>query len=324
MTKTDIFKWFTSNFKVSDFKNSEIHMPCPKCGHENFYFNINKKVGYCHRATCHYKCSLQNLIDKIGYGPREAGYVPEFHNQTEPLKHFPVTLPVGAQPILFEYPNIHFKINDDYSRRVLQNRWKFNNKTTNYWIDYFKIHFTKHSIIIPVYQEGKLVQYVARAIDRSKHYSKAFNVDHKLRYKYFQGIPITNYLYNWDYFKKDEMCLTLVENTFNAIWLNTLGVTTNFGSHLSDNQINQIVKSHIRTVLFIWDEGANPVPSIKKLKKLGVRANWLQIKGQPDDYDRTTWETNIPIIHQEMLEDANNSSPYYLNDPNFYKRFLTR
>jgi hypothetical protein len=83
--------------------------------------------------------------------------------------------------------------------------------------------------------------------------------------------------------------LTLMENTFNAIWIsNTLGnCTSTFGSNLSDRQIELISGGAAKTVVIMWDEGADlsAEKARKKLKGAGVDVTCLKISGQPDDHE---------------------------------------
>lgn len=113
----------------------------------------------------------------------------------------------------------------------------------------------------------------------------------KLRYKYAPGVKTNNYIFGWD------ECtlwpeLTLVENTFNSIWLrNHINCSTNFGSHLSDRQIELIASSKaIKTVLLLWDEGAeiSAQKAVKRLRNAGIASCLARIKGQPDNHSLET------------------------------------
>jgi hypothetical protein len=146
----------------------------------------------------------------------------------------------------------------------------------------WNIHYDPIStrIIVPVYEEGKLVQYVGRLL---------WGVDAdatEKRYKYASGASIGKYLLGWGEAKRWEK-LTLVENTFNAIWLrDKLYCSTNFGSHLSIEQIDKIEKSKVKSVVLLWDEGAEAraEKAVRQLHKRAINAVYLVIKGQPDNY----------------------------------------
>ena len=80
--------------------------------------------------------------------------------------------------------------------------------------------------------------------------------------------------------------LVLVENTFVSMWLRDLNCTTNFGSHLSDVHVDKLVRSKVKHVTFLWDEGANAQKAQRKLKEAGVPSTVIFIKGQPDDHTK--------------------------------------
>lgn len=147
----------------------------------------------------------------------------------------------------------------------------------------WNIHFdpTTNRIIVPVYEEGKLVQYVGRLLWGVRGTGAGDK-----RYKYASGASIGKYLLGWGEAKRWEK-LTLVENTFNAIWLrDKLYCSTNFGSHLSKEQIDKIEKSKVKSVVLLWDEGAEAraEKAVRQLHKRAINAVYLVIKGQPDDY----------------------------------------
>lgn len=288
MISKDIYKWITGAFPVETFKNKEVKFPCPYCEHPNFYFNISKKIGFCHRDSCHRKPTLDDLIEIVGYGPELAGYVPEFDNREG--KILPkVSLPPNCAPIKLRP--------DSWAEKALY--WR---GISMFQIRKYNIHSSKNQIIIPVYNENKdLVQYVGRFIDRTKPPLRGFNTG-KRRYEYAEGVPITNYLFKS--LKWDEE-LTLVENTFNAIWLDPIGeVNTNFGSHLSDTQVEIIKNSHVQQVLFLWDEGANSSKAIEKLKKIGVKASYFPIYKQPDDHQYEDLKETIWECHDEIRKNT--------------------
>ena len=132
-------------------------------------------------------------------------------------------------------------------------------------------------VYVPVYYKEKLVSYVGRDILGLTPY----------RYKYPKGSKISEHFLGWDEAKLWNK-LTLVENTFVSIWLrNYLNCTTNFGSHLSEKQIEKIKKmKHLESVAIMWDKGAEERAenACLKLACLGIPAAYARLKGQPDDY----------------------------------------
>lgn len=259
--------WLIKAFEVKNIKNNEANFPCPKCSHESFYFNINKKIGFCHRASCHSKITLKQLISHVGYPPESSPYGPRIVQN-------------GRSTSDLTLPSCALKITDPETIEALGKRG-----VSKADIGRFDIRASKSYIYVPVFFEGKLVQFVSRRINRiGKDWFKDIPKG-VLRYKYAKAEKISNFIFGWGECKFWEQ-LVLVENTFVSIWLRDLGVTTNFGSNLSDKQIDLIVHSNIKQVIFLWDEGADSQKAIKKLKAVGVPSKAINIKGQPDDYTK--------------------------------------
>ena len=139
------------------------------CSIIRFYFKIKKVLGYCHRAGCHATFDLDQMINIVGYGPELAGYVPGMEKQEK--KPVEVTLPKGARKILCT----------DVDVAALDERG-----VTWDMIQKFDIHTNKTHIIVPIYEDGKLVQYNSRRVNKNTHLHKWFSdIDPEvLRYKY--------------------------------------------------------------------------------------------------------------------------------------------
>lgn len=273
-TKSDISQWILGAFSVVGTKGVEFQFPCPVCEHGSCYFNVIKQIGYCHRASCQTAFTTDTLIDHVGYPPELGGYTPMLEDHVPMFVQLQeVKLPKDVRPILKDDPIIFALA----SRGVT---WKMVLK--------FKIQQTDKRVYVPVYDEGKLVQYNSRRIKRGVYPPEDwFKKAGPKPYKYAPGRPITNYFLGWQECRMwDE--LVLVENTFVSMWLRDLNCTTNFGSHLSDVHMDKIVHSRINHVTFLWDEGADAQKAQRKLKKLGVPSTVIEIKGQPDDYNKDT------------------------------------
>jgi hypothetical protein len=150
-----------------------------------------------------------------------------------------------------------------------------------------------------VYDEGKLVQYNSRRVDKSKAPEAWFQAGPK-PYKYASGHPITNYFLGWDECRMWDD-LVLVENTFVSMWLRDIHATATFGSHLSDVHIDKIIHSTIDHVTFLWDEGTafTAQKAQRKLKELGVPSHVIHIKGQPDDHTKDELKELINAGHRD-------------------------
>ena len=276
-SKADVLQWILGAFAVDKRQGNELNFPCPTCGHESFYFNIKKVLGYCHRAGCHATFDLDQMTDVVGYPPELAGYVPGMEKTEKRVVE--VTLPKGAVKI--KCTDIDVVALDE--RGVT---WDM--------IVKWNIHTNKTHIIVPIYEDGKLVQYNSRRVNKNASFEDWFSAidPDVLRYKYASGVPITNFILGWDESKLWNE-ITLVENTFVAMWLRDLKVSTNFGSYLSPRQIDMILHSKVQRVNLLWDGpdkdgrgGANSQKAERKLKKLGIPARSIYITGQPDDHTK--------------------------------------
>lgn len=270
-------QWLLGAFAVRSRQHNELNFNCPSCGHESCYFNVKKQVGYCHKASCQKTFTVDSLIHYIGYPPDLAGYVPALDKKDKPVTK--VELPKDAELILQNHETVEAL----YQRGVT---WPL--------IQKFKIHQNKTHIIVPVYEDGVLVQYNSRRINRNVTTDRWFTAlpPGVKRYKYARGHSITNYFLGWEECKLwDEM--VLVENTFVSMWLRDLGCTTNFGSYLSNTHVDKIVHSNIKHITFLWDEGADAQKAQRKLKRVGVPSSIIYIEGQPDDYNRSKIEELI-------------------------------
>lgn len=187
-----------------------------------------------------------------------------------------ITLPEGLQQLVWmqdgEYYTSHYKVMMEVAKRGVKLEDQF----------IFNLHTSLNRVFIPVYEDGQLVNYVGRLFWWLPFASK-------LRYCYHEHAKTSHYLFNWDaarYWKQ----LTLVENTFVGIANQKYHITSNFGSSLSDTQIEKIAKSNADTVVVLWDEVAdrNAEKAVNRLRELGVKAIYVKIKGQPDNYPEKT------------------------------------
>lgn len=264
----NLASWITKNFSVSSSQGKEVQFPCPKCGFDKFYFNTSKKAGYCHRASCHFKCGIKELNKFARAQFKDTGEA----QIDAPKAQKAIKLPFSAVPLVDRLDgelvtNFHDVVEYVAARGVTPAK-QFQ----------FKLHWDGTYVYIPVYSEGKLVNYVGRVAWWTPSDLK--------RYDYPSGASTRDYLFNWDTAKLWSD-LVLVENTFNGIWLSDYcHATTNFGSDLSQTQIELIAKSKVKNVVFLWDEGAEWAAgrARERLTEAGVSSTVLKIKGQPDDH----------------------------------------
>lgn len=281
----NLISWLDRNFFVRNREGAEFCFPCPQCDHRAFYFNISKRVGYCHRASCGWKPSLEDLVEIVGYAPddTENNF---FHDVPPDEEEEEIALPSNCLPLMGKTDNGQYQtnsisiMNDLYKRGVTHEeafRWDIRIGTGR----------EDRRIYVPVYDGAKLVHFVSRV-------SWSYERPNDLRYKYAVGSHPGKYLFGWAESAYWDT-LTLVENTFNSIWLRKdLNCSTNFGSHLSKIQVRKIFKSKVKTVVLLWDEGAEDKAekAVRDLHTTGVNACYCAIKGQPDDHpvaDLLTW-----------------------------------
>ncbi len=265
-------------------KTGEAQFKCPRCSHKGFYFNVRKGLGHCKRASCHWSPSLKELISYVGSSTSV-----ELDKSEAPKKEkVKVTLPSDAVPLLSRNLSSHCLRCETASMHLETDRKISRQKQFQY-----NIHETENRLYVPVYFDSDLVNYVGR----EKWW---YLVQSGQRYKYHPGVVTSDFILNWDQLKFIKQ-LTLVENTFNAIWLQELGVSTNFGSSLSENQITMIINSSVKTVALLWDQGADESAekAVNRLKNAGVRSVFIKINGQPDQHTEDCIKNMIRLAHQE-------------------------
>ena len=92
-----IVDWLHETIGIDEMVGPEVHTPCPKCDHPNFYFNVRKRLGHCFSADCGWSPNLKMLADHIGYGPDEDGYYQaRDYSKPEVL----IQLPEKAKPMI--------------------------------------------------------------------------------------------------------------------------------------------------------------------------------------------------------------------------------
>lgn len=261
-------QWFEHNFGINHKpSDTELQTSCPKCGYSNFYFSISKRVGICHRASCNFRPNLHALEQLVN-----SKYIKTDSNFDDVFKPPPpIELPLN-------HPVIHDKIGDKFYTYYMEDvKYLQKRGLTSEDIMRFDIRSVIDGILVPVYEEGKLVNYVLRSLKTGDY-----------RYRYAKGSNKSWYLFGWDEAKLWNR-LTLVENTFVSIWLrDELQCTTTFGSTLSEVQLDKIQRSNVKQVAILWDEGAEEraEKAVKELHKRSIPAAFARLKGQPDDYTK--------------------------------------
>jgi hypothetical protein len=264
-------EWLQKNFDVKHIQNGEALIVCPSCYKEKLYFNIGKKVGYCHWDRCKFHISGIKLITLIQLAGDRPDTLPVWTDE-EPPPVIEVALPEEAKPVVTMKDGKYFTINMDALGALCKRG------VTPEAAYRFDLHIDDSRVYIPVYQGGVLKQYVGRAWWWLPKQSS-------LRYKYASGISIKKFLFNYDAVKRWDQ-VTLVENTFNGIWLRDIKFTSNFGSDLSAEQIQLLSRSGVKSVALLWDEGAEAAAEkcVNRLTKHGIPSSFGVIREQPDNH----------------------------------------
>lgn len=270
MRVLDLKRLLSRSFRPISFKkNREVNFPCPRCSHKSFSFNLQKKIGHCFRASCSWNPTLSDLE------PFLRGSV----SLSDELSQEGWCGETSEEKILLPGRSLVFLQNGEFftsDKKVMEKVMERGVSPT----DQYKFGLTVEPgrIFIPVFEKGELVNYVGRAF-------WWVALAGSLRYTYAPGAKTSNYLLNWDEASLWKN-LTLVENSFNGIWLQKYNCTSNFGSNLSEEQINKILHSNCESVVLLWDEGAEEAAerNLEKLLELGIYGCSIRIKGQPDDY----------------------------------------
>lgn len=273
---SNVTKWLSRNFQLEDQIGSEALIVCPRCRRPKLYFNTKKKIGHCHYDKCAFHVQavlLETLVQIVGYGPEDdPGWV-SWKNETTDSHQSKIVLPESAQALVElnegRYETRFPRANQAVILRGVSSEDQYR----------FNFHFDGRYIYIPIYVEGRMVQYVGRA---AWWYENKYH-----RYSYGEGYKINHLLFNWDVAKRWPK-LTCVENTFNSIaYREKIHSVSTFGSHLSDEQVHLIVQSSADSVALLWDQGAeaSAAKAVRKLKKHGIPAAFGKIAGQPDDHE---------------------------------------
>jgi len=283
-----ITAWLIKSIRKTELVgNREVRFMCPRCQHENFYFNLYKGVGHCHRASCGWNPNLEALIRTIGIEPGEEFSIHYKDDRVEPPR-FVIKLPEACVSIVYMKDG-HLMTN--YSGVACHLRNDRNLTFRNIFEWHILLDIVRERIILPVYYQGDLKNYVDRAIWWQP------SATGYLRYDYPKGSNIKDYLFGWDE-AQNWTDITLVENTFNAIWLRELHAVSTFGTHLSDKQIELICISKVKNILIMWDHGSDTAvqKAKKRLESRGIKCRVTKFsegQPQPDDWSLESLKQRI-------------------------------
>lgn len=271
-----IHDWLNKSFTVIAVNGDETNLKCPKCSGEVAFFNTKKLVGFCHKARCGWKFTIKDLNKhtRIQFG--NIVYARIDDNPTNVPRATEIALPEADLLVTKEDGQLVTKYQnavEEVSKRGVSPEDQFR----------FKLAFNGIRVYVPIYYQGKLVNYVGR---RAWWKDKELDASGVPKYEYCTGAKTQHFIFNWDEMRLRDR-ITLVENTFNGIWLmNQCDGSTNFGSSLSKVQVELIRISRIRSVVLLWDEGAEAraTRACRYLQKLSIPAAFVKMTGQPDNH----------------------------------------
>ena len=274
---TPLLRAILYTFKDARFnpRTNEAHFSCPQCGRENFFFNVSKRVGVCHHSKCKWKPRLKDISKYLKLSVSAQGE----RSDTTPLPApgpISVTFPTGSVRLITRVSGHYMTRNQRATEEIAKRGVSVEDQFI------YGLRITDDRVIIPVYENNKLVNYVSRLI-------WWLPLESKCKYLYCPGVKTNNYIFNWDNVKHWDR-ITLVENSFNAIIYNNEQVTTNFGSYLSPIQIEKLPHGRVESIVLLWDEGAeeSAEKAVKPLRGKGIPSCFVRIKGQPDNHEIET------------------------------------
>ena len=268
-TPKAIIEWMHRSLGVNGQPNVyEVRTECPWCSYENFFFNVKKQIGICHKASCGKTPNLEMLIEHVGFAPEEFGYTEDIEEPsavTVTLPGYEILSMQGGELMTTSVPALEYLRKRGLTDEIILN---------------WSLTFDGQRIYVPIYHKGELVSYNSRDLTGTA----------KKKYLIAAGTKTSKFILGWEECRLWHR-LALVENTFVSLWLRReLWCTTVFGSHLSDEQVDMIAKSNVKQVAILWDQHTelSSAKACAKLHKLGISASYWRITGQPDDYDKAT------------------------------------
>lgn len=243
-----------SNIKHTNTRG-EIHVCCPVCGETRYRLYINTENGllYCH--NCQFKGSLVNLVQYLDGVNREKAekLVKEIsENLVTPynvegfvvdtlIKSFYKKPPVKrAIPLPVEYQ----KFSKDFSEKnllskkaisYLKGRGITEKQILKHNMGICAAGVYKNRVIIPIYLEGTLKFWVARAISPNEKLKEKSPSNKEYQYSKSEVI------FNLDVAAKKYNSVVISEGIFDALSWGDIGISL-LGKTLYDSQLNLLLE----------------------------------------------------------------------------------
>jgi predicted nucleic acid-binding Zn-ribbon protein len=252
-----MFDPFLSFEVIKEAGETELLCVCPKCGEPKFYYNTEKNVGHCFRASCHYN-----------FYNRDAPYLAHNKFLKHTKKESDISDQIRRMTVFIENELVPVRWESDVGA-YLVNRRIGSSCASSVRSD----KEDKTAYIIIRNEKQFPVSFVSRTIDK-KTYRYPTNSLHSL------------YLFR-PYVTLRFPFIILVENTFAALSFGTytdIPTSTTFGSSVSKAQ-KELLKKY-NEVYFLWDQGAEirAQKYSRELQEEGVISRYGIIYEQPDHY----------------------------------------
>ena len=258
----------------------EINICCPFCSESHFHFGINPNKGVCNCWICGQSSNITKLIAKIkGITYIEALAIineksdlrkamEDRKNKVEQKKIDKTVITNFSLP-KYSYPFLKDR-NDTWQSvaySYIRNKYDIDFDT----VINAKLHYCCHgdyrnSIIIPIYRDNKLVNFVSRKWDKNAK-QRYKNCPNELAVLY-----IKKTVYNYDNIKKGQDLLVIVEGIFSALKVGLNRTVATFGTKTTEEQLKLIIGLNAKKTVILFD---NDLENNNTWKEANEIANYL-------------------------------------------------
>lgn len=287
-------------------KSDEWLMDCWVCDAKKLYFNVAKVKGFC--VKCWEPRSLEDIAQQSGIGRHQVHqYVADAKladMRATGLKEHMLQGLMGTNRVLSkELPEIQFP--DEY-RTLRDGQESINGKQAIHYMvargfnlkllfamgfGYCATGFYRQRVIIPFYEDGRLVYWQARTYNKSKQYDKKIlNPSTRL-----VTTGKTQVLFNLEAVYRHPV-VVVTESWGSSLAVGTQSIAIN-GFHMSERQLELIKESPVETVILLLDPGQEVV-AWDTAKRLSVWKRVLVstlIDGDPNEVTRS-------VLYKAVIE----------------------
>ncbi len=263
----------TSGKNVS---KGEFSICCVFCGEGGYHLGINPTKKLWHCWICGGKGDYVKLISKllnISYIEAKSIVNPQndlkkaledrknkvtMIEKPKEIKEF--KLPPYTKPFLKDSTNMWQKVALKFLFEKYSLTWDAILESDLHYC-YFGDKY-KNCIIIPIYQNNKLVNYVGRTWGKNskKRYINSSNEESLVKTK--------SLLYNYDSMKIGQNLIVVVEGVFDCIKVGLCRAVATLGSEISQEQINLLVELKPKKLIVLADNDIGNPNTVKKAQKI--------------------------------------------------------